>query len=253
MPWRGHLFVEAGWLLYDGPAATTTPHAHHAHQIVLAVDTPVRLTGPNGQPIEIDAAVIPADVAHAIASPVARVVILYVAPESRPGRLLRARVGTSQTPRHWAAAAAPLQDLRPDVVATWDGARRVAAKILDELLASAPPARPWPPAIQRLVAMLPTRLDATLRVTALADELEMSASRLSHLVTEHLGIPFRPYVLWLRLQRAAGELARGRAITEAAHVAGFADGAHMTRVFRRMFGIAPSEVSTVATWHLAGA
>lgn len=33
---------------------------------------------------------------------------------------------------------------------------------------------------------------------------------------------------------------RGSSLTEAAHVAGFADSAHLSRTFRSMFGIAPS-------------
>ena len=54
----------------------------------------------------------------------------------------------------------------------------------------------------------------------------------------------------MRLERAAGELAHGRTLTEAAHAAGFADSAHLSRVFRRMFGIAPSDVTAVARWHV---
>lgn len=44
--------------------------------------------------------------------------------------------------------------------------------------------------------------------------------------------------LWLRLQRAVELFAAGTPLTEAAHAAGFADSAHLSRTFRRMFGIA---------------
>ena len=33
---------------------------------------------------------------------------------------------------------------------------------------------------------------------------------------------------------------RGASLTEAAHLAGFADSAHLSRTFRAMFGVAPS-------------
>ena len=46
----------------------------------------------------------------------------------------------------------------------------------------------------------------------------------------------RPYILWLRLQRAACDLTEGASVTSAAHHAGFSDGAHLTRTFRRMLG-----------------
>ena len=55
-------------------------------------------------------------------------------------------------------------------------------------------------------------------------------------------------MLWLRLQRAASSLQAGLSITDAAHEAGFADAAHLSRVCRRMFGIAPSEIADVIEW-----
>jgi len=35
-------------------------------------------------------------------------------------------------------------------------------------------------------------------------------------------------------------------LTDAAHQAGFSDAAHMTRAFRRMFGVTPSKLQTAA-------
>jgi AraC-like DNA-binding protein len=63
-----------------------------------------------------------------------------------------------------------------------------------------------------------------------------------HVFTDSVGVPLRPYLLWLRVQRAAGALAAGHTVTEAAHIAGFADAAHMTRTFRRTLGTTPREL-----------
>ena len=54
-------------------------------------------------------------------------------------------------------------------------------------------------------------------------------------------MPFRTYVLWLRLESALDSLAARSSVTQAAHAAGFADAAHLSRTFHRMFGVAPSE------------
>ena len=63
-----------------------------------------------------------------------------------------------------------------------------------------------------------------------------------HLFTASVGVPLRPCVLWLRLQRAAGELARGMSVADAAHAAGFSDAAHFNRTFRQMIGATPRQV-----------
>ena len=52
----------------------------------------------------------------------------------------------------------------------------------------------------------------------------------------------RPYILWLRLQRASYELMNGATATETAHIAGFSDAAHLTRTFRRMLGTTPKDL-----------
>jgi AraC-like DNA-binding protein len=64
-----------------------------------------------------------------------------------------------------------------------------------------------------------------------------------HVFTESVGVPIRPYVLWLRLQRAACDLMAGASITAAAQNAGFSDAAHLTRTFRRMLGTTPSDLA----------
>jgi AraC-like DNA-binding protein len=61
-----------------------------------------------------------------------------------------------------------------------------------------------------------------------------------HVFTDSMGIPLRPYLAWLRLQRAATAIVGGNSLGEAAHAAGFADAAHMSRTFKRMLGVAPS-------------
>jgi AraC-like DNA-binding protein len=249
MGWGGHLFLDTGSLFYSGPTGTAARHAHHAFHIVLATATPIRVASAVDR-AEATSVVIPPDVAHAFETSSSRVAILYVAPESRAGRCLTATLSSAQRVADWIAAAAalPAEDLC--TTTDWHEARRRSSEALDLLIGTAATPRPWPPAIRRLVAMLPDRLDAELRFAVLARELGLSESRLAHLVTEHLGIPFRPYVLWLRLQRAASEMARGHSITDAAHAAGFSDGSHLTRAFRRMFGITPSEIAGAVTWHL---
>jgi AraC-like DNA-binding protein len=63
-----------------------------------------------------------------------------------------------------------------------------------------------------------------------------------HVFTESVGLPLRRYILGLRLQRACSELKAGSNVTSAACCAGFSDAAHLTRTFRRMLGITPTNL-----------
>jgi AraC-like DNA-binding protein len=101
------------------------------------------------------------------------------------------------------------------------------------------------PRIERVIRILrrhplDTRTTSALHLSRVAG---LSPSRFTHLFTESMRIPLRPYLRWLRLQRAAREIVSGRTATQAAHVAGFADAAHLTRTFRRMVGATPRDLS----------
>lgn len=90
----------------------------------------------------------------------------------------------------------------------------------------------------------------TVSGTKLAAIVGISASRLTHLFSQQVGIPLRRYVLWSRLQLAITRVQAGDDLTGAAHGAGFADSAHLTRTTREMFGLPPSVLSRHVSWDL---
>src|SRR5262249_9561915 len=79
-------------------------------------------------------------------------------------------------------------------------------------------------------------------LAALARVAGVSPSRLMHVFTSSVGIPLRPYLRWLRVQRAASALFRGHRVTEAAHWAGFSDAPHLARSLRRTRGATPRQL-----------
>ncbi len=74
----------------------------------------------------------------------------------------------------------------------------------------------------------------------IAEAICLSESRLIHLFKEQVGIPIRRYLLWLRLIEAVKSVLDGYSLLDAAHNAGFADYAHLSRTFKKMFGNPPS-------------
>jgi AraC family transcriptional regulator len=91
--------------------------------------------------------------------------------------------------------------------------------------------------VRQMIKWANDNLDNALGIKDAADGVGLSPSRASHLFVEETGLPFRTYVLWLRLVRATDAHAGGLSLTQAAQDAGFADSAHLSRTFRRMFGI----------------
>ncbi len=82
-----------------------------------------------------------------------------------------------------------------------------------------------------------------LSVAEASARLGLSESRLTHLTTETLGAPPRVWRAWFKLQRAIREAALGAAnLTQAAHRAGFADSAHLTRTSKQLLGVRPAEM-----------
>lgn len=82
------------------------------------------------------------------------------------------------------------------------------------------------------------------RASQVASQLALSESRFLHLFSEELGIAWRPYLLWRRMICAIQAMINNTSATEAAHLAGFSDSAHLSRTFRNTFGMSIRQAHT---------
>jgi AraC family transcriptional regulator len=258
---RGRILAWRGGSLWIGrTTAETGVHAHHAIQVTLALDGAFRL-GPSAPPPEaaLAAAIVAPDRPHAFIGQ-GLVALVFVEPELAIGRAILARhcpegLGTLDVPRLDVPTPgvsgldmSALGGAPATLLAAWcagdEAAMAEAARAMVAALAGpAPPRRLEPdPRVVRLVRQLAERPEAPPSLAAAAAGLRLSPGRLRHLFVAETGLHYRGYVLWLRLERAVREMAAGNSLTEAAHVAGFADSAHLSRTFRRMFGLAPSSL-----------
>jgi len=101
--------------------------------------------------------------------------------------------------------------------------------------------------IQQLLARLNSCLPegclkpTSWRAADVADSLHISESRFLHLFSEQMGIAWRPFLLWHRMICAINAIIKGASVTDAAHLAGFSDSAHLSRTFRSYFGMSVRE------------
>ena len=72
--------------------------------------------------------------------------------------------------------------------------------------------------------------------------VHVSPERFSHWFVEQTGLPLRSYLKWVRLIESLRQLAAGGSLTEAAHLGGFSDSAHLSRTFRAMLGSSPANL-----------
>jgi len=246
------MFLGEGWLVYAGPFGQTELHAHHAFQLLWTLDGTVSLRGGELDTRSGVAAALAPDTPHAIEVGAAAAVVVWEDPDTLHGRRLRRALAASPHAADWIAAGAAFEPLRGrSLPAAWETAHAIRDEAFRCLVADATRPSPLHPALIRTRAWLASHLDdADLSLDRLGAIAGVSGDRLSHLLNDELGLGLRPLVLWLRMQRAARELAAGRTLTAAAATAGFADGPHLTRTFRRMFGLAPSELVGFVEWVL---
>lgn len=238
--WGGAALLRPGVLAFAGSIGSTDAHAHHAVQVITAT-TALTVLDDHGARHRGTKVVVPADAPHRIEVGAQAGTVVFLEPESAPGRAAQLRAVHSG----WTVA--------PVLTFT---RRRALTTVVDELIAHLAPVPAVDdmarhPAVVDALRLLPGLVAAgPVSGTELAARVGISASRLTHLFTEQVGIPLRRYVLWSRLRIAITRVQAGDDLTGAAHGAGFADSAHLTRTTRDMFGLAPSVLSRHVSWDL---
>lgn len=104
------------------------------------------------------------------------------------------------------------------------------------------PERPCSPdtgRASRLVERFHDCYDENPSLSQLAEELGCTAHHLIRTFKQSVGLSPHAYLVQLRLEKAKELIGRGHAIVDIALAAGFVDQSHLTRHFKRKFGIPP--------------
>lgn len=184
---------------------------------------------------------IPPDARHAFEGN-GLVAHLFVASDSQAGRRivrgLCANGSMAAIPLgHLGELPARLRATFEDPQHTDDDLRALGQALIAQLAGGDGDGNAPDPRIEKLIAWVTNRLDQAVSLGDVAALVGLSPGRARHLFVQQTGLPFRTYLLWLRLMRAVEIFVGGASLTEAAHGAGFSDSAHLSRTFHRMFGI----------------
>ena len=243
----GHFVSWDGGCLLIGRATAVTPvHAHYAIQIAFGSQPGIRFRpSDDAEWIDYDGVVIASRQPHGMdASRVPSNAVVFIEPETRAGRALTKRFHA--TNGITALPAAALGEAAPALFSAWTEQRTVGAiaeaadGVVRALTGGVQPSVVSDERILRATSYIKSHLDAPLTLEQVASVAYLSPSRFRHLFVEETGMALRPYILWRRFLRVWELLTSGESLSSAAHRAGFADAAHLTRTSRRMFGFPPS-------------
>ena len=98
-----------------------------------------------------------------------------------------------------------------------------------------------PALIKDALSYISENLTNDISVQAIADYLNISRSRLSHVFKDYTGISLWNYIIARRIQYSQTLLKQGHSITNACYECGFQDYAHFIKVFTRLNGISPGK------------
>ncbi len=224
--------------LYVGPVVATRPHAHHAAQIMIASQGLYIEDSTDGR-IRAGTTIIPPHIRHRHGA-CAHAAILHLDGDDRASRALSRNAG----PRCETWGRDTL-----DVTVPHDPTRETARALVASVLSALDrrhPSEPQHPATRRMCAYLDGSDHVDL--ASLSRDAGLSPRQMRHVFARDVGLPMRAYLRWRRLLRAGAAVEAGASLSAAAAAAGFADSAHLSRVFRQQFGMAPTQGLSSVTW-----
>jgi AraC-like DNA-binding protein len=233
---------EGGFFAIGQAGGEVPSHAHHAIQIVVAIEGRMGIRQAGETWRQTRGAIVRPDVEHSFHGNETAGAMLFVDPESSEGAWLQAGLTQAITLVPDSRLDACLAELRAF------RERPLEALELGDLIrhcvrafcAGAPPARRLDARIASVLAAIRESDDLRISLEAAAERVHLSPGRFAHLFKEEVGLPFRRYMLWRKVTRAMLAIGKERTMAAAAHEGDFADAAHLTRTFHQMFGIPPS-------------
>lgn len=240
------VFLWYGHALYLGAGRDSDMHKHHLIQIGVSFAQPFAISTPDTPLTAYQSFIVAPNTQHQILSAHRDALFAWTEPDSFSGvRLQEYLVSQNRTlallPEYVPAKLSwPLSDK----ITNCREAKAMFYDLMQEIKPGPRATAVYDKRIQHITSLLKRRhfvRDLTA-VTELAKEVHLSPSRLRHLFKQQIGLSLQHYLRWQRLLHAVQSTAEGNSLTQAAHDAGFADAAHLSRTFRRGFGLTPSEI-----------
>lgn len=221
--------------LFLGELPPARLHAHAAPVLLIGLSGPITIRLPDGRCETCHSALVDADVEHEMDSGGEYMASLYLEPDAPETRLLNAGWLNDRP-----VVFDPIQPFQRSRSLT----RTLQSFDLAKLLPTSALGRQTD--LDKRIALSLNYLrnldDLPSDRADLADQVHLSESRFNHLFRAEVGISFRRYRSWSRLRSVLYHVAKNQSLTHAALSAGMHDSAHLSRMFRNMIGLTPTQV-----------
>jgi AraC-like DNA-binding protein len=236
-----------GRLMVAGTFADLAVHHHPAVQVTVGAQGALRLTRSGNEHEMCRVAVIASGARHAVKSDSGSAALtLYFGLQTRQGIALNALSRTREQDRGvWVVGDGQILAEAAAASLVTDGACAAADFLVDELCRMPDPGSGEPrsvhPQLRQAIEFVSSQVPDHVDVASVATAVALSPDYLGRLCRQQTGVSFSATIRWVRLMTSLRYVAAGMPVTDAAHLAGFADGSHANRVCWEMAGAAPQE------------
>ncbi len=230
-PWAGEVRLGEHAMRFVGRIGSGGPHRHYAAQLIVALDGQISWWTPDRGFERGSGALIRPNALHMIDCPDATVAVLYVSPVSRVGRAI---LGASQQTSTLLDDAATARLVRRVMQDQFD-AEGIAAEICANGHLRTTDSR-----MVRLLKALQRMTELPRSIEELSTLAFLSPGRFAHVFADAFLAPVRPYLRFLRLNRAMFAAMSGTPLSTAALDAGFSDTSHFNRTLLHHVGCQPT-------------
>jgi AraC-like DNA-binding protein len=190
------------------------PHAHHAIQIVVAIDGEMAIKGARRDWRAGRGIIVRHDVEHSYDGKGAPGVMIFVDPESYEGAWLQTALTEDITVVREARTAVCATALRTFAEKPFESMEigDLIRHCVLSLCPGAPPSRRLDERVTKVLTAIQASDDLRMSIEDAAALAFLSPSRFAHLFTQQVGLPFRRYMLWRKLTRAMLAIGKERTI-----------------------------------------
>jgi AraC-like DNA-binding protein len=228
-----------GRLMVAGGFSDLAPHHHPAVQITVGGRGPLAVTRGGETRDVCRLVVVPSGARHAVrAESESGALTLYLGLQTPQAVALntKARQGV------WVVDDAESLATTTATLLDTDGPGAAADFLVDQLCGTQQPL-PVHPQLRQAIEIVSSRMPEHIDVTSAAGAVALSPDYLGRLCKQQTGVSFSATIRWQRLVAAMSYLLDGHSVTDAAHLAGFADGSHANKVCWEMTGATPRELA----------